>query len=35
VTATLCEAVGEVLTPGGACQAFDAVFVTEVQYDSL
>ena len=35
VTATVCDAVDEVLTPGGACQDITASFETEVQYDSV
>lgn len=35
VTATVCEATEEKLIVGGACQSFQAVFETEVQYDSI
>ncbi len=35
VTATVCEAREGALIPGGACHAFEAVYDTEVQYDSV
>lgn len=33
VSATLCEAVGDALVPGGACQDFSARFDTALQFD--
>jgi hypothetical protein len=35
VTATVCEATEDALIKGGDCQSFNAVYDTEVQFDSV